>query len=212
MGEIKINAKPRAGKSSAYKHDLRSKGYIPAVIYGQGINSEPIELNAKDLENILHKKGKNVLIDLVLKGQEKENKYVVMVKEVQRDPLHRDIVHADLCKISMSDKIHTPVPVQIIGETAIQKKGGVLQTGLREIEVECLPTNIPDSITVDVSNLELGKHLSVADLPGNTDYRILSDGAAVIVTAATIRAAAEPEEAIADHKEEAEEEEKEKEG
>lgn len=194
MGEMIINAKVRAGKTGSYKHRLRNQGMIPAVIYGQGVSSEPIELDAKELDSVLHKKGRNALIDLVLNGKQGENKYVVMIKEIQRDPLRRDIVHADLCKISLKDKIHTTIPVVITGETEVQKKGGILQHGLREVDIECMASNIPENIRIDVANLDIGGHISIADVPVNANYRILSDPAALLVSIAPMRATAQEEE------------------
>lgn len=192
MVEVKLNASVRAGKTSRYKHNLRQTGKIPAVIYGNGISSEAIELDARDLESTLQKKGRNALIDLMVKGQRGDNKYVVMVKEVQRDPIRREIIHADLCKISLQDKVHTAVPIHLTGEAQGVKKGGIIQLGLRELEVESMPANIPESIAIDVSELDVGDHLTVANLPTSPDYRILNDQDSVIVTIVAPRMAEEP--------------------
>lgn len=194
MGEITINAKVRAGKTGGYKHKLRDNGMIPAVIYGQDVKSEPIELDAKELDTIIHKKGRNALMDLVVKGKQENNKFVVMVKEVQRDPLKRDIVHADLCKISLKDRIHTSIPVIITGETEIQKKGGVVQHGLHEVDIECTAGNIPENLTIDISKLNIGGHISIADVSASPNFRILSDPAAALVSIDTVRAAVKEEE------------------
>lgn len=193
MVEVRIDAKVRTGKTSSYKHYLRETGKIPAVIYGNGISSEPIELNAKELESVMHKKGRNALIDLIVKGKQGDNKYVVMVKEVQRDPIHRDIVHADLCNISLKDKIHTAVPVLLRGDANGHKNGGIVQSELRQVDIECMPAAIPEALTMDVSNLEIGDHLTVADLPTSPDYTILNDPDAIIVTIVAPRMAEQPE-------------------
>ncbi|MHB9094471.1 MAG: 50S ribosomal protein L25/general stress protein Ctc [Eubacteriales bacterium] len=193
MVEVKINARVRPSKTSSYKHSLRNKGIIPAVIYGEGITSQPIELDARDLETAIQKKGRNALINLVLKDKQGENKYVVMVKEIQRSPIRRELVHVDLCKISLKDKLHTSVSVSLKGEARGLVNGGVIQSGLREIEIECMPAKIPDTISLDISPLDIGDHLSVADIPESPDFKILTEPEAVLVTMIASRMAEQPE-------------------
>lgn len=193
MAEVRINAKVRTGKSGSYKHYLRETGRIPAIIYGSGISSEPIELDARELDSVIHKKGRNALIDLVVNGKQGNNKYVVMVKDIQRDPIRRELVHADLCKISLQDKLHTAVPIILKGDAEGHKMGGIVQTELREAEIECLPANIPEALVVDVSALKIGEHLTVADLPNGQDYKILNDPETIVVTIVAPRMAEEPE-------------------
>jgi len=187
VGEIKINASIRPSKTNRYKHDLRKKGLAPAVVYGKGIDNVAIEVDVKDLESVIRKKGRNALIDLALRDKQGNNKYVVMVKEIQRDPIHREIKHVDLYKISMGDKIHTTVPVILAGDAQGRIAGGVVQAGLRDIDLECLPGKIPDNVKVDISSLEIGDHLTVADLPRNQDYQIISDPEAALVTILSTR-------------------------
>ncbi len=193
MAETKMRAEIRLIKTKKYKHDLLEQGKIPAVVYGKGITSESIELNVKEFESVMRKKGRNALIDLVINSKPKEKKYVVMVKEVQREPVRGGITHVDLCKVSLKDKIHTPVPVVLKGEPHGLKNGGIIQTGLRTIEVECLPTEIPEAIPVDISSLEIGDHLTVADLPVMPGYKILTEPDGVLVTIIAPRMAEEAE-------------------
>lgn len=193
MVDVKINARVRPSKTSGYKHALRGKGLIPAVVYGKTITNQAIELDAKDLESAIRKRGRNALIDLVLKGKQGENKYVVMVKEIQRDPIRREIVHADLCSISLQEKIHTSVPVVLKGEPKGLIYGGIIQSGIREVEVECMPANIPEAIQLDISSLEIGDHLIIADIPEVPDYKILTEPDDVVVTVVAPRVAEQPE-------------------
>jgi len=193
MAEVKINARIRPGKSKHAKQLLRGSGRIPAVVYGKGISSESIEIYAKDLETAIRMKGRNALIDLVVKGQQKDKNYMVMVKEVQREAIRGNIMHADLYKVSLKDKIHTAVPVAIRGEAPGVANGGIIQSGQREIEIECMPTKIPESIAVDISSLEIGGHLSVSDLPESPDYKILTEPEAILVTILAPRMAEQPE-------------------
>lgn len=188
MVEVKLMANIRPSKTNSYKHNLRKRGLVPAVVYGKGVN-EAIEVNVKDIEAAIRSKGRNALIDLGLRGKKENNKYIVMVKEIQRDPINRQITHIDLCNISLQDKIHTTVPVTFTGEARGIINGGIVQAGLREIDIECLPANIPDNLTVDVSSLDIGDHLTVADLPQSQDYQIISDPEAVLVTVVATRTA-----------------------
>jgi len=189
MTEAKLKAMPRTGKS----RELRRHGMVPAVVYGKGMASEPVEVDSRELENILGRQGKNVLINLVLSGKKSQNKHVVMVKDLQRDPVGRKILHADLCKISLRDKIHTNAPVHLTGEAVGIKEGGIIQHGLRELEIECLPANIPEHLEVDISGLAIGDHLTVADLSEHPDYKVLADPGAILVTVVAPRMAEQPE-------------------
>lgn len=188
MVNVKISASLRSSKTKSYKHQLRKQGLVPAVVYGKGV-SEAIEVDVKDLESVIRKKGRNALIDLGLKGKKDNNKYVVMVKEIQRDPIRREIRHVDLCKISLDEKIHTTVSVVFSGEARGLINGGIVQHGIRDIDIECLPANIPEQIMVDVSALDIGDHLCVADLPQHQGYKITTDPEAVLVTVVASRTA-----------------------
>lgn len=192
MFEIIINARVRAGKTNSYKHNLRDKGKIPAVIYGQGIASESIELDAQDLELAIRRNGRNGLINLIVENELGDNKHVVMIKELQRDPLRREIIHADLYKISLMDKMQATVVVVLKGEAKGAVNGGIVQTGLRHIDIECMPADIPETLVVDISALEIGDHLTVTNLATSSKYKILSDPDAVLVTLVLPRMA-EPE-------------------
>lgn len=189
MVETKVNARPRLSMTGRHKHLLREQGMIPAVVYGKGITSQPIEVEAKALQSAIQSKGRNALIDLVLKGEQGDIKYVVMLKEIQRDPIKQNLVHVDLCKISLKDKLHTMISVALKGEARGFVNGGIIQAGAREIEVECMPEKIPESIQVDISSMDIGDHLTVADLGETAEYKILTDPETVLVTLITTRMA-----------------------
>lgn len=189
MTEVKLKAAPRTGTS----RQLRRRGMVPAVVYGKGIDGQAVELNSRELESILLHTGRNAIINLALSGQKSPNKHVVMLKDLQRDPIRGEILHADLCKISLRDKIHTAAPVHLVGESAGIKEGGILQHGLRELDIECLPADIPEQVEVDVSGLKIGDHLTVADLPEHPGYKVLSDPSVILVTVVAPRMAEQPE-------------------
>ncbi len=193
MAGAKMNAVRRSGKTKGYLSYLRKQGKIPAVLYGRGIEGQSVELNAKEFEFIIHRKGRNAIIDLTVKGGGGQNKHVVMVKEIQRDPIRGEIVHADLYKVSLKEKIHATVPVVLRGESVGQRAGGIVQSGIREVEVEAIPTKLPESIPVDITSLDIGESLTVGDIPVCEDYKVLTGPEAILVTIVAPRMAEQPE-------------------
>ncbi|HEY3314726.1 MAG TPA: 50S ribosomal protein L25 [Bacillota bacterium] len=156
-------AKRETGKGSA--HATRREGYVPAVLYGKGVEAVAVKVPAKDFGRVLNTRaGRNSIIRLAIGEDGAVDERTCMVKDVQQDPVRGDIVHADFYQISLKDRLRTVVPIRVVGEELAQKGGGILQHQLWEIEVECLPTNIPDHLVADVSTLAIGHHLSVADL------------------------------------------------
>jgi large subunit ribosomal protein L25 len=152
------------------KRELRGKGYlnelrrgqmIPSVVYGQGREPLPIALEGRNLNRIFNQFGYSGLFNLELEG---EAPLMVLVREVQRHPINRVINHVDLLAVSMTEKITSNVPIQIIGEEEVVKQGAVLQTGVKEVEVTCLPADIPEVVRCDVSGLKIGDKITIADL------------------------------------------------
>ena len=134
---------------------------IPSVVYGQGREPLPIALEGRNLNRIFNQFGYSGLFNLELEG---EAPLMVLVREVQRHPINRVINHVDLLAVSMTEKITSNVPIQIIGEEEVVKQGAVLQTGVKEVEVTCLPADLPDVIRCDVSGLKIGDKITIADL------------------------------------------------
>lgn len=182
MVKVKLDARPRLSTAGSYKHSLRDQGKIPGIIYGKDMPNKLVEVDVKKLENVLrHGAGRNSIIDLSLEG-EKGNKITVMIKDLQRDPVKGQILHADMQKISLKEKINTTVPVHFTGESIGQKKGGIIQSGVRELEVECIPTDLPEHIDVDISTLDIGDSLTVSDLTLAGGCIITSDPSTVVVS------------------------------
>ena len=159
MAEQKLVASRRedAGKGVARK--LRADGRVPAVLYGQGADPQPISVDARELGHLLNG-GANVLVDLVVDGKE----HLAMPREVQRDHIKGRYFHVDFLAVSATEKITVNVPIRVVGEAAGVKMGGVLEHHLWEVAVECLPTDVPEAIEVDVSELEIGDSLRVSEL------------------------------------------------
>lgn len=173
--EAELDGSVRLEKSSGGKHKLRENGMIPAVVYGKNAGSIAIAVDAKILRKILEEAGSNALINMKIKENGKTKKYKVLVKAVQYDPVRRDLIHADFHQISLKDKVHATVPVHLAGTAPGAAAGGILTTLMRRIEVECLATQIPEFIEIDVSGLDIGDVITVADLELPPEIRILED-------------------------------------
>lgn len=188
-----LEAQVRTEKTRSFTHSLREKGMIPAVVYGKNVGSLSIAVDAGELQKILEEAGSNALIRMKIKENGKIRKHNVLVKEVQRDPVRRELIHADFHQVSLKDRVHATVPVHLTGSAAGTVEGGVLTPLLRRVEMECLASEIPEAITVDVSGLRIGDTITVADLPLPPGVRALEDPEAPVVTVtAGERPAAEP--------------------
>jgi len=160
MAEQKLVASVRQESGKGVARKLRADGRVPAVLYGQGAEPVAISVDARDLSHLLHKGGANVLVDLVVDGDE----HLAMPREIQRDHIKGRYWHVDFYAVSRTQKITVNVPVRLVGEAAGVKLGGVLEHHLWEVSVECLPTNVPEAIELDVSALDIGDSLRVSDL------------------------------------------------
>jgi large subunit ribosomal protein L25 len=161
MKQMTLEANIRTGVGKGYCHRLRAKGLIPGILYGGGKENIPIELKPSDLIHILHEAGENVLINLVLPNSTQE---VVILKERQIHPYKDFLLHADFCRISLDKKLTVTVPIELVGTAKGVKEGGILEQIMWQIEVSALPTQIPASIKVDVTNLEINSTIHIKDL------------------------------------------------
>ena len=179
MEKISLEAKAREKTGKGSSGRLRKTGYIPAIFYGGGEKPQSLIVNTKDLERALATDaGDNVIISLKVADGTK----TVIVKDLQTDPVRGDFLHVDFCQISLQEKLKAAVPILVRGEAPGVKEGGILQHRLREIEIECLPTEIPESIPIDVSGLGIGDSLHVKDLGVKGDIKILVGGEETIVS------------------------------
>lgn len=197
-----VEARSEVGKRVAGR--LRRKGELPGVFYGKKIGNIPVTIPAKEMESILAQEGENAILKIQLADNDGNQEFAAVVREVQRHPLKRKLTHVDLYQISLEDKLKALVPLFLEGEAAGIKEGGVLQQSLRELEVEALPTDLPDSFVVDVTNLSLGEHLTVADVKVPEAVKMLSEPETVIATVVAVRTLAEEEAEEADAEADAE--------
>ncbi len=176
------------GKNEARR--LRAKGLIPGVLYGGQGQGAPIAVNPKALMQILHSEsGVNTLISLKLEGTDAR----VLVKEFQVDPIEHKLLHADFYRIAMDKMLTVTIPIQLHGEAkGVKQQGGVVDFVHREIEIECLPTDIPEKIDVDVSELLIGQSIRVRDLPEGAKWKAVSEPDMMIVHVVALKAEEEP--------------------
>jgi large subunit ribosomal protein L25 len=167
--KLKAEARTNVGRSGVRK--LRARGIIPAVIYGGKVKPQPLQVAARDINAMMsHASGENVLVDLEIAG-EKSNR-AALVQEVQHSPVGGEIVHVDFHAISMDETIQAEVPLEPTDTpVGVKTFGGLLEQSLRALTIECLPRDLPDRITVDVSQLNIGDSIHVREIqlpPGVT--------------------------------------------
>ena len=178
---LEVEKREGHGKNEARR--LRAAGRIPAVVYGsrKGKVREavPVAVDPKEVMHILHSEsGANTLITLKLEGAESR----VMVKEYQLDPVTNKLLHADFFELAMDRAITVTVPIAVRGEPAgVKQQGGLLDFVTRDIQVQCLPTDIPSQIDVDVSELMLHQSIRLRDLPQSPKWKPLNDPDTMIV-------------------------------
>jgi large subunit ribosomal protein L25 len=180
MVELKARLRQGTGKGTARK--ARREGLVPAILYGEGEEPRRLAVTYKDFYPVIHTKAReNVVLDLKIEGAE-ERECKAIIREIQYHPVREEILHVDFQHISMSKKITVEVPVEIVGEAVgVKTHGGILEVILRDIEVECLPADIPDAIRVDVSALDVGDSIQVSDLQIE-NARIVSDPESTVIT------------------------------
>ncbi len=191
---MKLSARPREllGKKS---HRLLREGGLPAVVYGHHAEALPITLDAREFAHVYHRVGRTHLIDLEIDGRADK----VLVKEVQTHPRRHGPIHVDLHQVSLSEKLQVEVPVLVTGESPVVKQGDAdVQINAHTVKVECLPTDIPESFTVDISGLQnVGDALRVSDLTPVPNVTVIDDPEEVLVKIAPRRELVIEEEEVA---------------
>ncbi len=211
MEEIFLEAELREEKGRSKVKDLRAAGYLPSVVYFHGKDTLAIKISKSALIKLVHQhRLESSIINLRIKDDKLENNGLAsgsqshkpqgdglasnsqshkkakvrpcLIKEIQYDPVHEDIIHVDLNEISLTEAIKVNLPVETKGEAAgVKQEGGSLEHILWEIEVECLPTNIPKNIEVDISALKMGEAIHVRDIVFPPGVKPLNDPAAIVL-------------------------------
>ncbi len=186
--QYSFEAKVRTQKGKAHAGSLRRNGRVPGVVYGQGKESQAVELEDKEMNALIAKTmGLNALLTMKLadeKGGTSER--TVMFKEVQREPVKSKLWHVDFYLVDPASKLKLKVPVRLEGVAAGTKEGGILEHGVRSLNVRCLPSAIPSAIKVDVSNLGLDQSILLEQLPRSEGVDFLDDPHAVLAHVAAV--------------------------
>jgi large subunit ribosomal protein L25 len=193
MEEKVIKASIRTEKGKNANRRLRSEGIIPGVLYSHG-TSELLQIESKDFFNLFHGHiSESVIFSLDIKGHD-DGEQLAFVKDYDKDPVTGEIIHLDFFKVTRGEKIQTIVPVELTGTPAGVRIGGQLDIGDREIDIECLPKDLPEKIVVDIAELNIGDVVHTGDISLPEGIKLMSPSDNIIASVQATRAAEEEEE------------------
>lgn len=192
MAQIELRAEPRTVVGKHVRH-LRREGWVPAVLYGPGSQPRALQIEAVEAETVARQAGMTRLISIHVAGQKAPVNAIL--RDMQRDVLRRNLIHFDLYEVEMTKAITVEVPIVLVGESPVVKRGdGILIEGTQSVEIECLPGDLIDSIEVNLANLAtVDQQISVADLTVPATVRILSDPEEMVVRVNPLGAVVEEE-------------------
>lgn len=190
----KLIAHPRLTSGRSAVNKIKQQGLVPAVVYGG--QDEPINLsiNAREIGNILaHATSEHFLVDLEIADGEKKTNRLALVQEVQHHPIKRTVLHVDFHAVRADEKLHAKIPVETVGEASgVKNFGGILEISMHEIEVECLPKDLPEVITLDVTALEVGEAIHIKDIQLAEGVTARADADLTVVRVAAPKVEVEP--------------------
>jgi len=188
--EVSLQAEKRTSQGKGEMRRLRATGKLPAVIYGDGEAAETVQIDTHEFKMLLqHYAAESILIDLVVDGASTAK---VVLKDIQYEPLHGHPIHADFQTVNMTQKLTFTVSLNFVNEPkGVTLEGGVLETILRELEIECLPSNMIDHIDADIGDLAVGDSLRVEQLDVPADVEVLMAGDVVVANVHAPRVSAD---------------------
>lgn len=201
--QVKLSARPRTESGRNAVKQVRSRGSVPANIYGGNGAPANIEVSLKEIKSLLaHAVGENILVDLEITEGGATTNRLSLIQEVQHHPVRGDILHVDFHAVSMTEEIEAEIVLEPVGEpVGVKTGGGLLQQNMRTLSISCLPKDLPELITVDVSGLNIGEYLHVKDIKlpsgvtaavdGELTVFLVSEPTVAEETAATATAAPE---------------------
>lgn len=180
--EATLHAERREATGKGAGRKLRAAGRVPGILYGQGVDPQAISVSGQDLLRLFHASGgATMLVDVVIDG----DSHLAIPREVQRDHIRARFVHIDFLAVNRDEKVKLTVEIHEIGEAAGVKLGGVVEHHLREVEVECLPSDVPEGLEIDISALEIGDMVRVGDVPLPTGVTVLTDAGTPVISIIT---------------------------
>jgi large subunit ribosomal protein L25 len=196
QAKLTVQTRTQVGRNAIKK--VRKEGLIPGVIYGVGQEPINLEVNRRQLSTVLaHSSSENILLELEIIDGDNKRSSLAMIQEVQHHPIQRQILHVDFHAVSATEKITAEVPIETIGEPiGVKTSGGLLEHNLRDLEVECLPGDLPDRIEVDVTSLDINQSIHVKDLKLPPGVEAVTDGDLTVVAVSAARVEEEPTEAL----------------
>jgi large subunit ribosomal protein L25 len=189
MKSVALKAYPRSQVQRAEVTKLRAAGRVPATIYGRQAAPQNLEVNAREIADLLnHSVSENLLVDLTVE-KDARSKRLALVQEVQHHPLSGKVIHVDFHEVAETEKVTVSVPVETVGEAAgVKNGGGTLEHIMHKLKVRCLPKDLPEQITLDVTALEIGKSIHIADIVPPAGVQIIGEKSRTVVAVAAPRA------------------------
>ena len=173
MQQARLDAQVRDDVGKGVARSLRRAGKVPAVLYGRKRGAVSLQIDDRTFQTLLRNYGSNVLINLVLGNDDEQT---VIIKDLQRHPVKRNVLHADFQRISLEEKITTQVSIETIGTPIGVRDGGILTLTRRQVSVTCLPLDTPESLQINVEDLNIGDSFRVSDMETGDELEILEDG------------------------------------
>jgi len=189
MASANLAAKARDNSGKGVSRKLRGEGRVPAVVYGHGRDPLSLSINTRELERLLdHIAAESTVIDLDIDGKPSRT----LIREIQRHPFKRQILHVDFQELVAGEKISVSVPIVLVGvPDGVRMDGGILDISMRELEIEVDPSNIPNHVEIDVTKLTIGSSVHVRDIPLPEGVEVLDDLDASVCVVSAPRAAVE---------------------
>jgi large subunit ribosomal protein L25 len=181
MAEVRIEASRRDSWGKGVARRIRASGRVPGIVYGHGMEPLPIALDRREFVTALQTEaGLNVLLDIQVDG----DTTLALMKDLHRDPVRGTLLHADFIKVDRDEEVEVEVPIHLVGDATGVKEGGALEHPLNSVHVRCKATEVPQGIDADVSGLNIGDSLRVAELATGRTFEILTDPDAVVALVA----------------------------
>jgi len=164
MAQVALASKFRKGTGKGVARKLRAQGQIPGILYGPTLEPMPLQLDEKEVHSLVTSKGLNRIIELTVENAPGDKTHLCLIKDVQRDVYQQRVLHIDLRKLDLSEKVVVAVRLSIEGEQALRAKGGIVEQMVRGIRVRTQPANIPDGLSADISHLKLGQTITIGQI------------------------------------------------